>query len=419
MSQVYHSPTVIATVDARIDPASYITPTLRSTFRLIERLTRNKIGSCFASMKSLAAMMGKGDKTARRHVAALCRLNIIRKVLVPGGVTHLFILPPGDWNVYPDRSAVCPSNVQTQYTDDRKRLAKKDKQTRTSTPSRKPVEPAPPVVCQEAKASFPDAAADEQQEQDDQDSAEIASFRAFIEEQCGEPIQALEGEVVGSVQNSPEIEHVSARCTEGEQIPPAVPSASPGGAEGAKQDIPEGPMQAETERLFKNSRRAHLKGDSISKEAKNACKKAETPQAFDTSPKPHYQDSPAPLTPEQQAILQALVTAGVAPRQARTMVDSDAQRAEACVKELRREIGRGQVIRDAGGWLMHAFHNQEFRFRSGEERQKRSAPVYAHELGLRAAPTRKAVVLPDQQAESARRAMIASLRSRTGGCCRA
>ena len=90
-----------------VDPASFIQPRLRVTFRLIERLTRNRYRCCFASLEYLQAVRGKAEVTARRHINQLVELGIIRKVYIPGGVNNLFICPLEEWKVIPQSEQDC------------------------------------------------------------------------------------------------------------------------------------------------------------------------------------------------------------------------------------------------------------------------------------------------------------------------
>ena len=136
-----HGVNITSASFSNIDPASYISTTLRDTFRLIERLTHNAVGSCFASLASLGRMIGKAEVTARRHVGQLVALGIIRREEIPGGVTHLFVCPVNEWKVIPER---LPN--ETPLSTKRKVSKKADS---------KQLQPAPAPACPAVVTSPP------------------------------------------------------------------------------------------------------------------------------------------------------------------------------------------------------------------------------------------------------------------------
>ena len=157
MPSLLHTSPVGVNTLPHIDPVLYIRSVLRKTFRVVESLTRNTRHTCFASMGSLGRMIGKCEKTARRHVAELVRLNVVRRVTVPGGIDHLFILPPDVWNVYPE----CPADVRT-YTSTESD-AKHEKTTRQTRKSAA-FPPCPTVTPQPDSVVVPCADASERRE---------------------------------------------------------------------------------------------------------------------------------------------------------------------------------------------------------------------------------------------------------------
>lgn len=126
------------------DPALFLCSRLRSTFRIVEALARNKARCCYASLDYLSRSRRVAPVTIRRHVAELISLSVMRRVSRPGCTDLIFICPAGEWKSMPP----CLPNDQGQYMEHPTPLEKKT--------TRQPRKPAAALECP-AVAPQPDS----------------------------------------------------------------------------------------------------------------------------------------------------------------------------------------------------------------------------------------------------------------------
>lgn len=340
------------------DPALFLHPRLRATYRIVEALTHNRLHCCYASLEYIARSRGKSTVTARRHIQQLVGLGVLRRRSIPGGIDHLFICPHHEWEVLPD----CSENDRTDRSMGNGGSTYGDNKQRKGAEKPKGL---PPVVIHSAKGS-PQGEGMQAPLQDD--TPDLAPFRAFIEQACGE-----EGE--NRQPNSLEVESRSVES-------PA----------------------------FRDQNSPKTNVTILSRETPVSASLSVSPAPGPPAHLPSTSPT-STLTPEQTAILRQLLTAGVGQRQAHEMAQRDAQKANMCLIALEAALQRGQDIGSPGGWLWSAWNNEEFRY--VERRQEKRGPVYAKDAGLVIAPPRSAsaaALWVDPAADAARRAVVGRLR---------
>jgi hypothetical protein len=360
--QVYHTDAPASNLTPVVDPAIFITPRLRVTFRIVESLTRNNLRCCFAALSRIATYRKKSTVTVRRHIAELCDLGILRKRSISGSIDHLFICPVSEWKVVPE----CPQNDLTYPSIADEAIAKKNKQPTRRTAS-KPRPQAAPVVVLSATPS----------EETDQDEEEdLSAFRAYLEseEEGGEDANAALGDVETLV---PPTDTAPASLA-----PVNAPSASP---------VPEP---------------APVLASPVNSPARAEVTPADSAPTVKASPKP----SPSPLTPEARRTLEQLVAAGVSHTMAAQSVQDDPARADAALRAFVAYQQRKPV--DCPTALYRVAFREGWKPRERQENCNgfNSRPVTAAALGLVASPPSGNGATVTVQDAAALRAMIASTR---------
>jgi len=348
----YHSNTVTSTVDV-----SLVCRPLRRTLSFIASLTRRR-GYCYAGWDFLASKLECSTKTVRRHVARLIASGILRVEQIRNLQPRFFICPESVWNV----GTVCPDSVPALPIEGevKQKSNKQPGRKRTPAPITAQAE-ASPVVCSSAKP---------------------------LET---EKPQAVETVSVVETETQIGITHLSAISAQEETAEDvaALLRASLDAAGEEMQALESGESLEESAAVYCNKENSeaiitaatHNIAPAAVENMTAAVPALQVRPYSDTPPKPQ----PQPLTPEQTAIMQALVQAGVAPGQARQMVQRDATKAQEVMKAYRAEVQRGREIESAGGWIWSLWNREGFRY---VERGQKAAPSHlAKDQGLRIVPT--------------------------------